>query len=636
MIALTGERGETVEHSITQEPQISILCAEDDPVTRNLLSIMIAKKFPEVQLYQAENGQAGLELYKARKPDIVITDLRMPLLDGIQMAGEIKSLDPETVIIVVSAHNDAQYLLKAIEIGINHYVMKPVDHHQLISVIEKSIAGIRLHWRVKVQEEEIEQLASFTQMGPDPVLETDLSGKIIYHNDAAEKIVRELDPDVGLGLFLPADLQEMLGMFRGKKAIQFSREVAIKGRSFAENIYFAQRFETVRIYARDITERKKMEEDILRVQKLESLGVLAGGIAHCFNNILTAILGNLSLARMQSGPSSSIARRMEECEKASIQASELIQQLLTFSSGGAPVKKTIAFSPLLKGAVSFVLRGTNVKGNVEIPDDLWCVEADGAQLSQALQNLLINATQAVPEGGDVIVRAENETLGHDNPHRLPPGDYLMVCIEDHGCGIPREHLDKIFDPYFTTKPHGTGLGLSAVYSIIKKHGGAIEVSSVVGKGSSFFVRIPALPLGQPEDGTASKSEPAGNGRILLMDDEECIREIATEILEYVGYQVESCADGKEAVERFTLAKEGDAPFAAVILDLTVPGGMGGKDAAQLLRSADPNVVLIVSSGYSNDPVMANYRQYGFSAAIIKPFDAGTLARELGRLVPLDN
>ncbi len=383
----------------------------------------------------------------------------------------------------------------------------------------------------------------------------------------------------------------------------------------------------------EIVERKRAEDELLKAQKLESLGVFAGGIAHDFNNILTAILGNLSFARMQISPSHVISKRLEECEKATVRASEVTRQLLTFAKGGEPVKKLIDSASLIRESTSFVLRGLNVKCAVDLADDLWCVEADGGQLSQALHNLLINAAQAMCDGGVVTVKAVNEMLEAGNPQLQAPGACVKIIVEDHGCGIPQENLSRIFDPYFTTKSQGSGLGLASVYSIVKRHGGTVGVSSSVGVGSSFTIYLPASPDKRPEAAVARKSAwPTVGGRILIMDDEDFIREIATEILQFEGYEVEVCADGREAVECFRRAWESKIPFAGVILDLTVPGGMGGKEAAPLLREIDPDAVLLVSSGYSNDPVIADFRHYGFSGAIRKPFDAATLVEELGRLI----
>jgi signal transduction histidine kinase/CheY-like chemotaxis protein len=384
---------------------------------------------------------------------------------------------------------------------------------------------------------------------------------------------------------------------------------------------------------REIAERKRAEEELIKAQKLESLGVFAGGIAHDFNNILTSILANLSFARMQLSPSHMISKRLEECEKATVRASELTRQLLTFARGGEPVKKLLDPAPLIREAASFVLRGSTVRGVVDLAADLWCLEADGGQLSQSLHNLLINAAQSMPNGGEATVRGENEPLAANNPHRLPPGDYLRITVRDHGCGIPPENIARIFDPYFTTKSHGSGLGLASVYSIVKRHGGTIGVTSSMGAGSCFEIYLPASPGKRPEVAAAKEfADQRGGGRILIMDDEDFIREIAAEILQYKGYEVESCADGREAVELYRRARKSNSPYASVILDLTIPGGMGGKECAALILEIDPDAVLIVSSGYSNDPIIANYQSYGFSGAISKPFDADTLARELERLI----
>jgi PAS domain S-box-containing protein len=403
------------------------------------------------------------------------------------------------------------------------------------------------------------------------------------------------------------------------------------------SVYFNyQGADSVLAVARDISERKKMQDELFKAQKIESLGVLAGGIAHDFNNILTGILGNLSLARVRLGPANNISKQIDECEKAAIRASNLAQQLLTFSRGGAPVKRLIDPASLIRETTSFVLHGSNVRSVIELADDYWCVEADEGQLSQVMHNLLINALQAMPLGGEVTVRAMNERIGPVNAYQLQPGDYLKIVIEDHGYGIPPENLVRIFDPYFTTKPDGSGLGLSSVYSIVRRHGGTVEVSSIIGVGSSFTIYFPASSCMRPEGEVQRKdADLVGSGRILIMDDEEIVRDIATEVLNFMGYEVDTCADGREAVERFRAARENNVPLSAVILDLTIPGGMGGKEAAARILEIDPDAVLIVSSGYSNDPVVANFRKYGFSGVVPKPFDAEGLARELKRLIPIN-
>lgn len=383
---------------------------------------------------------------------------------------------------------------------------------------------------------------------------------------------------------------------------------------------------------RDITEQRKMQDELLKAQSLESLGVLAGGIAHNFNNVLTGILSNLSFARMQLDPSHGIVKTLKTCEKIAEQATELTRQLLTFAHGGEPVKKVFSPVSLISEAVSFVLQGSNIRGDIEVAGDLWPAEADESQFRHALHNLLINALQAMPGGGTISVRAVNETIYPGNSYELLPGHYIKIAVQDHGCGIPPENLQRIFDPYFTTKSAGSGLGLASVYSIVKRHGGTVEVSSTTGVGSVFTMHLMASPGREPEAAEKELVGISGNGRILIMDDKEFILDCVNEILQMLGYQVESCTDGREAIERYRVAQLNDTPFDAVILDLTVPGGMGGKEAAAKILEIDSQALLVVSSGYSSDPVVANFSYYGFSAAISKPYNADTLGRELGKLV----
>ena len=382
---------------------------------------------------------------------------------------------------------------------------------------------------------------------------------------------------------------------------------------------------------RDITERKRMEEELLKIQKMESLGVLAGGIAHDFNNLLTAILGNVSLAMLDAEPSGQVYGRLMEAERASMRARDLTYQLLTFSKGGAPVKKTISLSGPVREAAGFALRGSSARCRLLLADGLYPVEADEGQISQVINNLVINADQAMPGGGVVTLIGENVVVGPDSPLPLVPGDYVKVSVADEGIGIPHGHHEKIFDPYFTTKQKGSGLGLATSYSIVKRHGGYITVESELGKGSTFHVYLPSsaqalVPVEQKEGATV-----AGGGRVLVMDDEEMVREVAGSILRKIGYEVEYAQDGNEALEQYAKAKSGGKPFIAVIMDLTIPGGMGGRETITKLREIDPAARAIVSSGYSNDPVMAAFRDYGFSGVVSKPYTVqklGEVVREI--------
>ena len=386
---------------------------------------------------------------------------------------------------------------------------------------------------------------------------------------------------------------------------------------------------------RDISERKEHEKEQLKNEKLESLGVLAGGIAHDFNNILTGIMGNISFALMSLDPAHKSHQRLVEAEKASVRAGELAQQLLTFARGGEPVKKVVSVKQLINESVSLVLRGSNVRGIVDIPDSLHAIEADEGQISQVFNNIIINAMQAMPAGGTLTITARNADLGSVNRFALLAGMYVVLSFADEGCGISGEELKKIFDPYFTTKSAGTGLGLASVHSIVSRHGGTIDVGSTVGQGTTFTIYLPSTVKTSSHDTADSVVQSAGEhagGWILVMDDEESIRNLAAEMLEYLGYRATTCSSGAEAVVLYQVAMESGTPFSAVIMDLTIPGGIGGRETAERIHAINPAACLIVSSGYSNDPIMADYNAYGFSGAVSKPYTIAEFGQLLSSLL----
>ncbi len=388
--------------------------------------------------------------------------------------------------------------------------------------------------------------------------------------------------------------------------------------------------------SREITERKERDKELLKIEKLESLGALAGGIAHDFNNILTGIMGNISFAQMFLDPAHKSHRPLVEAEKASVRAGELAHQLLTFARGGEPVKKLFSLQHLINESISLFLRGSNVKGIIEIPDSIHAVEADEGQMNQAFHNIIINAAQSMPEGGTLTVTAQNEMLYNANTMNLPGGSYVRLSFADQGSGISDAHLKKIFDPYFTTKADGNGLGLASVHSIVSRHGGHIGVNSVTGKGTTFTIHLPSIGKTYSKHQTSSVTPTTGahsGGAILLMDDEEMIRDMTAEMLEYLGYQITTCDNGATAITEYSAAMKSGSPFAAVIMDLTIPGGMGGKEAAQQILVIDPKACLIVSSGYSNDPIMSDYSSYGFNAAIAKPYKMMEFEQLLSAVLP---
>ena len=387
------------------------------------------------------------------------------------------------------------------------------------------------------------------------------------------------------------------------------------------------------IVTRDITERKRLEEERLRSTKLESVGLLAGGIAHDFNNILTSVFANIGLAKMMASKNSatslqSMIERLGAAEKACLRARDLTKQLLTFAKGGVPVKSTTAISAIITDTVEFALRGSAVRCDLEISPDLWQVHADEGQISQVLQNLVINADQAMPEGGTLRLEAKNITLPIHTHLPLKSGRYVQVSVSDQGIGIPPEHVPKIFDPYFTTKQKGSGLGLATTYSIIKGHDGHIEVSSTLGKGTKFRIYLPAsseMEIVHPETPATLYR---GKGRILIMDDEAEILEVLSSMLREMNLECDAVSDGQQAVTLYAKAWEAGTPYAATIVDLTIPGGMGGKEAFRQIRELNHQAHVIVSSGYSNDPVMANAAKFGFSGFIAKPYNIHDLSQAL--------
>jgi two-component system, cell cycle sensor histidine kinase and response regulator CckA len=387
-------------------------------------------------------------------------------------------------------------------------------------------------------------------------------------------------------------------------------------------------------FLRDITEKHRLEEELLKAQKLEAIGVLAGGIAHDFNNILAAIMGNVSLAKMDVNQNDKIHHILEEAEEASKRAKALTRQLLTFSKGGAPVKEVTTISDVIVGCSNFALSGSRIGCDFNLPADLWPVKIDVGQINQVIQNIIINADQAMHAGGTIRISAANITVNMNHGLPLQPGNYVLLTFQDSGSGISEANLKKIFDPYFTSKENGSGLGLTTAYSIIKKHDGHITVDSQVGVGTTFNVYLPSSKEEIRKKTKDARVDIQGKGKILAMDDEEMIRSLIQEMLHRMGYEVELANDGEEAIGLYRRAIEAGRPFDAVILDLTVPGAMGGKEAIGKLCEIDKNVKAVVSSGYSIDPVMSNYEEYGFCGVVEKPYNLQKLGETLNQILKL--
>jgi PAS domain S-box-containing protein len=387
---------------------------------------------------------------------------------------------------------------------------------------------------------------------------------------------------------------------------------------------------------RDMTEKIKIDHELRKMKKLESIGLLAGGIAHDFNNILTGIYGNIEIAAMKLSNEHTAYNYLKRSLKSVDRATKLTHQLLTFSKGGSPTLKYIHLKDLIEAIVKFNMSGCNIKSHLQIPDDLWQVKADEGQISQVIENLVFNAKQAMPDGGNLYITLTNMLEGAMD---YPKGDLVQFIIKDEGVGISENDIGKIFDPYYTTKEVGHGLGLATVYSIINKHNGSIEVESIPKKGTSFTIYLPAKNKViknnfQKNEVLEQNDIKNSNVSVLVMDNENSILELVTDMLESFGYSVEIAKDGDEAIKKYRTALNIKKPFDLVIMDLTIPGAMGGQDAVKKLLSFDKNAKVIVCSGYSSDPVMAHFQKFGFKGKIVKPFTATYLNKIVKKVLDI--
>ncbi len=530
------------------------------------------------------------------------------------------------------------------------------DSRGNILYYEGSIEDITIRRKMESElEEEKERLSVTLKSIGDGVITTDLEGRVILINDVAKNLIGWpgdsaieckiedvfITQEEATGEPCKNPVHVVLESRRSVQSDRAVRLVSKDGQNHLVTTSAAPVLEksgkvigTVLVF-RDVSKLLTLEEEVHKSQKLESLGVLAGGIAHDFNNILTAIIGNISLAQFITGSEESLKMRLAEAEKAAQRAKDLTMQLLTFAKGGAPIKTTASITGIIKETARFTLTGSASKCVYDLSDDLWTVVVDKGQISQVINNLVLNAAQAMPSGGVIRIAGENLELKEDQAgyqELLENGSYVKISISDEGVGIPHEYLSQIFDPYFTTKQKGSGLGLATCYSIIKRHGGHIFVESQQGVGTTFTLLLPAMPHVELTDELAFEALERGSGRILLMDDEQTILDIAGKMLTHLGYEVAFAKDGDETIRIYQDARQAGKGFDVVIMDLTVPGGMGGKEAVSRLRQIDPDLIAVVSSGYSTDPVMADFHKYGFAACIAKPYNLKRLSEVLSRVL----
>ncbi len=642
------------------ESRTNILLVEDNLSYSKLVEKMLGESGGVARIELSVDTIAkGLNALDNTDFDLVLLDLNLPDSEGLDTFNTLHEHNPDIPVIVLTAMSDERKAVQAVKSGAQDYLIKgEVDGRQIYRSIRYAVERQREMNKIKRMDQalcrEKERLSVTLASIGDGVITTDTEGTIDSLNSVAENLsgwsseeaagknIEEvfllIDEKSGERKENPVtraiNANEAVGLHKGTVLVTKGREefryVSASSSPIRDNdgIIIG-----VVLVFRDITQRKKMEDELLKAQKLESIGLLAGGIAHDFNNLLTAIMGNISLSKVSETKDDNTRKRLLEAEGACEKAKNLASQLLTFSKGGVPdSRESTSLEKVIRDTASFTMSGSDLDFNFVVDKDIWPVEIDQGQISQVISNLLINASQAMAKEGKITIKLENTQASKEKGVPLIGDKYVKATVEDEGIGIPHEYLSKIFDPYFTTKQSGSGLGLATSYSIIKNHGGYIAVDSELHEGTKFYLYIPAN--GKLNGSAIPKENDIvwGSGRVLLMDDKHEILEAAGEMLSHIGYEVDYAKDGSEALQKYKSARMSGKPFDSVIMDLTIPGGMGGEEALRKLRVIDPDVKAIVSSGYSSDPIMAKYKKYGFKAVLPKPYEVKKLSSVLSHVL----
>ena len=638
-----------------------ILIIDDIPGQRETIADFLEKHGYET--YTAADGNSAIKALRDNPVSAAIVDIKLPDISGEKLAARLNQINPNLEIILMTGYASVDTAIGAVKSGVSAYLTKPLDLDILLAELAQAIEHRRLvldnrKLLGELKRELTDRKKAEKELGESEdflrsVFRAAPSGIGVVTDRVLKQVNRRFCEITGYSSaeIIGRNARFLYPTEEEYEHVESEKYAQIRdhGTGTVETRFKHRDGHIIDVLlssspldpadlskgfiftALDITWRKQAEEELIKLQKLESIGVLAGGIAHDFNNILTTILGNISFIRTALSPESDEYDALGDAEEGCREGKNLTQQLLTFARGGKPVKKTINISEVLKEAVSFVLRGSNVRCRFEIANDLRPVDADSGQIHQAISNLIINADHAMPEGGTITIKADNVTFGEKDGLPLAEGEYLRISILDTGIGIKKENLSLIFDPYFTTSSTGSGLGLAGVYSIVTRHGGYVTVKSEPGTGTSFYIYLPASSKEIKSRKETREDVVKGSGRILLMDDDEMIRNVARRLIEWIGYEIDTAVDGREAIEKYRAAKKAGTPFDVVILDLTIPGGMGGIKAFAQLKEIDPGVKAIVSSGYSSDSVMADYAKLGFAGIIPKPYKMDALSRILAKV-----
>ena len=643
-----------VGHSDATSAPLTILIVEDNRDDLLFYQRLLDRQATfSCRILTSATGAEGLSQAQSASPICILLDYILPDMDGLRFLDELRclSMRPAPAVVMLTSQSDTAVAVKAIQRGAHDYVDKgTLSPERLVQTIVNASMQVSLQRELRDKEcalQESERLYRTLVEASIQGLCIDQDGRIEFANPAMAAMFGYADAQQLIGqsydtVVAPHE-RERLAAYR---AARLNREAAPAAyeyqgrRQDGDVIWLECLMSPLQWRGRpamfsafvDITARKQVEEDLLRARKIESVGILAGGIAHDFNNLLTGILGNVSLAKAFAGPETNIAKRLSEAEKACQKATALTQQLLTFSKGGAPIRQTVSIASVLRESVDFVLHGANVRSDLRIPEDLWPVDVDKGQIYHVIHNVMLNAIQAMPGGGVVTVTAENVVLSETFAGPVPKGHYVKIAIRDQGGGVPDDILTQIFDPYFTTKAEGSGLGLAIAYAIVAKHEGYLTVESEAGVGAVFSFYLPAVRQAADGAALAAVGAPTDSRRILVVDDEAYILELLEEMLSSLGYEATCCHDGKDAIAAYQRAHASGRAFAVVLLDITIPGGMGGCETLSHLQAIEPGVKAVISSGYANDPVMANFAKHGFSGVIAKPYTLPGLREVLQRVL----
>ncbi len=624
--------------NIMKEKRYRILLVEDNKFDQKAFERFVDKNKLPYDVEIASSISECKRILDSNSFDIILQDFR--LKDG--NAFDILKLNTDEPVIIITGVGNEETAVQSMRKNAYDYIIKDTEGNYL-KVLPSTIDNVI---KRKKTEEQLKLIRYSIDNASESTMLLSTSGEILFANQAtfeSLKYPKEELSSINWSKICPEisgkKTKELVKKLKEKGSVRFESSYRRKdGSTYPVDILINYQIfgkkEYIFVFAHDITDQKKIEEERQKIQKLESIGILAGGIAHDFNNFLSGIIGNISLAILESKDNDEVVNILNEAKEATDMAKNLTKQLLTFSTGGAPVKEETSISNIIKETAEFNLRGSNVKCFYNFPDDIRKVHVDKNQISQVISNLIINADQAMPEGGLIKISLENLVIAEDSTLPFKEGKYIKLTIEDKGLGIAKKHLSKIFDPYFTTKQKGSGLGLATTYSIIEKHNGYITVESKLGAGTTFYIYLPATTaeagakVKEAEEIQPKKVE----GKILLMDDEKIVRRALKRMLKKIGYQTKLATNGEEALEKYKEAMDEGNSFYAVILDLTIPGGMGAKETIKKLLELDPEVKAIVSSGYPNDPVISNYRDHGFKSYVIKPFDEKELSEAISQVL----